>query len=200
MNTRNTRSKITNNQASLSIGRWLLLLAALALVALLSPEALRVVQAASGDLDTSFGTGGLVTKDLGGHEQAVSIAIQQDGKIVIAGSGVNAPDFAVLRYNPDGSPDASFGTGGVVLINFSGFDRAFKMAIQSDGKIVVVGSTAPNEFTNGQFALARLNPDGSLDGSFGSGGKVTTAVGNSSVALSLAFQSGGRIVVGGFAT
>jgi uncharacterized delta-60 repeat protein len=151
-----------------------------------------------GSLDVSFGTGGKVTTDFSGSQSiATAVAIQRDGKIVVAGltDAGGVPDFALARYNPDGSLDPTFGTGGQVTTDFSGGnDQAFGVAIQSDGKIVVAGVATID------FALVRYNPDGSLDTRFGTGGKVTTDFsGDSDHAHGVAIQPDGKIVVAGTA-
>jgi uncharacterized delta-60 repeat protein len=138
-----------------------------------------------GTPDGSFGASGKVTTDFGGFwDAAQSLALQGDGKIVVAGftclgGSVGCPsgsdlDFALARYNPDGSLDASFGVGGKVTTDFSGSsdDRGYGVAVQADGRIVVVGRTCP--VPGCVFALARYDGSGSLDGTFGSGGLVTT--------------------------
>ncbi|MDQ3748670.1 MAG: FG-GAP-like repeat-containing protein [Acidobacteriota bacterium] len=159
---------------------------------------------ADGSLDTSFGTGGKVITAIGNVSSASGAVIQADGKIVVAGwsnSGTFASsvDFALVRYNPDGSLDNSFGTGGIVLTDFgsSGGDYALDVVIQSNGKIVVVGETGPSGSPD--FAVARYNTDGTLDSSFGTGGKVITDFGSSSRdrAGGVAIQADGKIVVVG---
>ncbi len=148
--------------------------------------------AGPGALDPSFGTGGQVTTDFGGFDSAQAVAVQSDGKIVAAGSS-GGGDFALARYNADGTLDSTFGSGGKLTTDFGGFDAASALAIQHDGRIVVTGRTG-----SGDFALARYNGDGSLDSTFGSGGKVTTDVGGFDAALGVALQSDGKIVaVGG---
>jgi uncharacterized delta-60 repeat protein len=102
------------------------------------------VSAAPGDFDPTFGSNGQVINTIPGVGQATGVAIQADGKIVLASSSFNASgnfDFAVLRLNPDGSPDSGFGTGGKVVIPFDNFanEEAVAIAVQPDGKIVVVG-------------------------------------------------------------
>jgi uncharacterized delta-60 repeat protein len=159
----------------------------------------------NGALDASFGSGGLVTTDFGsGWDYAYAVAIQGDGKIVAAGqAGIGSfpPDFALVRYNSDGTLDASFGSGGKVTTDFGGMDHAYAVAIQSDSKIVAVGQAR-----DGSFGLARYNSDGTLDASFGNGGKVTTFFGGwYAYAAAVVIQSDGKIVaaghtdVGGFA-
>jgi uncharacterized delta-60 repeat protein len=161
---------------------------------------------ADGSLDTSFGTGGKVQTSIRLDDTAYAAAIQADGKIVLAGfssTGTAASsDFAAVRYNPDGSLDNSFGTGGIVLTDFggSGGDVARAVVIQSNGKIVVVGETGPSG--NSDFALVRYNADGTLDSSFGTGGKVITPVGSSTNdrVNAAAVQADGKIVVVGGST
>lgn len=152
-----------------------------------------------GDLDTSFGTGGKVITDFPGNAKNYinSLAIQSDGKIIAAGT-VNSGssyDFALARYNDDGTLDGTFGTGGKVVTDFAGgYDESLSVKIQSDGKIVAAGIS-----DNGKFALARYNSDGSLDSSFGTGGKVANDFsGNYSIINSIAIQSDGKIVAGGY--
>ena len=245
-----------------------------------------------GDLDAAFGTGGLVVADLGDAEQGKSVAIQDDGKIVVAGfqfatESTNVGAFALARFNPDGSlddgtamdstagdsfgtagktftdigtgfdianavlvypassahagkilvagrastnlgvqfgiaryntdgkpddgnssdgtpditPSDGFGTGGVVTTDFGfGFSEATSLVVQSDGKIVVAGAAATDRNFTFDFALARYEPDGSLDGSFGTSGLVTTGFGvQLAAALDVALQPDGLIVAAGYA-
>jgi len=147
-----------------------------------------------GALDTSFGSGGKVTTDFGGsyHPDGFSVALQPDGKIVVAGYA--GGDFALARYNSDGALDTSFGSGGKVTTDFGGSDAGYSVALQPDGKIVVAG------YAGLDFALARYNSDGALDTSFGTGGKVTTDFsGGRDVGYSVALQPDGKIVVAGYA-
>src|SRR5436190_3170372 len=133
--------------------------------------------ATPGDLDPTFGTGGVVTTDFGGRgDAALAVAVQPDGKLVAVGnssaSGVFNVDFALARYTSNGAPDPVFGSGGVVLSDFgSTIDAASDVIVQPDGKLVVDGTSSRD------FAVARYNSDGSLDPSFGSGGLVTTDFG-----------------------
>jgi uncharacterized delta-60 repeat protein len=149
----------------------------------------------AGDLDTTFDGDGKVTTDFGVNSgRAFSVAIQSDGKIVVAG-GSNS-DFALARYNSNGSLDTTFDGDGVVTTDFGNSDTAFSVAIQSDGKIVVAGFSFNGR--NGDFALARYNSDGGVDYSFGSGGKVATDFsGDYDGAFSVAIQRDGKIVVAG---
>jgi uncharacterized delta-60 repeat protein len=151
---------------------------------------------AAGTLDLTFGTLGLVTTDFGGSvDRAFAMALQPDGKLVVVGD--SDANFALARYNPDGSLDAGFGSGGKVITSFGGIDQASAVSLQPDGKIVVAGQTDTGISID--FALARYNPDGSLDGAFGSGGRITTNFTGTSDDLgsAVALQSDGKIVVGG---
>jgi uncharacterized delta-60 repeat protein len=152
-----------------------------------------------GALDTSFDSDGKVITAIGSSiDAAYSVAIQSDGKIVAAGASVdNNEDFALVRYNANGSLDTDFGTGGKVTTDIgSDDDLANSVAIQTDGKIVAAGYSYGS--SNIDFALVRYNADGSLDTNFGTGGKVTTPIGGSSdIGTSAAIQSDGNIVVAG---
>lgn len=158
------------------------------------------VNAADGDLDATFGSGGKVTTDFfNSFDGASAIAIQKDGKIIAAGGAtriINANftfEFALVRFNVDGSPDQTFGSGGKVTTEFlNGSASGRALAIQNDGKIIVAGNLG-----NSDFALARYNSDGSLDTTFGSAGKVTTDFGAVDTVSAVALQTDGKIVVAG---
>src|SRR5262249_49394956 len=150
------------------------------------------------------GIGGIVTTPIGTDAGAYSLIIQPNGKLVTAGYSSNGidSDFTLVRYNADGSLDASFGTGGIVTTDFEFLDDvAFALAIQPDRNLVAVGYCSLGPDTSGhlrsKFALARYNTDGSLDTSFGTGGKVTTLLQHSDFALSIAIQPDGKLVVAG---
>lgn len=163
-----------------------------------------------GGLDTGFGKGGKVGTafDNGGRsDEAQAVAVQPDGKILVAGSsdqGATGYDFALARYLPDGSLDAGFGRGGRVTTSFgNGADKAYALLLQPDGRIVLAGDSHQGA-SGSDFALARYHADGSLDASFGNGGQVLTAIGSGSAretvyALALQTAAGvSRIVaVGG---
>ena len=154
----------------------------------------------NGSLDTTFGTGGIVTTPMGSHDAyAYALGIQSDGRIVAAGYSSNGSnyDFALVRYNTNGSLDTTFGTGGIVITPMgSGYDIANALGLQSDGRIVVAGSSYNG--SNYDFALVRYNTNGSLDTTFGTGGIVTTLIGvGDSEVLALGIQSDGRIVAAG---
>lgn len=142
-----------------------------------------------GSLDSSFGTGGLVSTDFGDREIGRSVAIKPDGKIVVA--GVSGDDFAIASYNNDGSLDSSFGSEGRVITDFGGDETGRSVAIGSDGKIVLVGESGDD------FAIACYSSDGSLDSSFGTEGRVTTDFGGDEIGRGVAFQLDGKIVVVG---
>ena len=158
------------------------------------------VSAAPGNLDPTFGTGGIVVStggDVNTLEFAYATAIQTDGKIVVVGYGAGGStwDLAVARYNTNGSLDTSFGSRGVVLTDISsGAEYASSVAIQTDGKIVVTGYT----YFGYYFVVVRYNPNGSLDTTFNGTGKVITPIDNAySFARSVAIQADGKIVVAG---
>lgn len=157
----------------------------------------------NGSLDPSFGDGGTVRTDLGGYaDHAGAVAIQLDGRIVAAGQRCcdSHRDFALARYNPDGSLDQSFGDGGKVLTDLGGSEEVVAIAIQASGKIVALGQSRDSHCPcPSRFALARYNPDGSLDPSFGEGGTVLTDIdaSTSDAAAALALQPGGKIVAAG---
>lgn len=127
-----------------------------------------------GSLDARFSGDGKVVTDFGGSESGRDLALQPDGKIVVAGDGV------IARYNTDGTLDSSFGTDGSKVTGLGG-----AVAIQADGKLIVLGV----------WVIARYNADGTPDGSFGAAGdgRVTTGFSNADVALT----AGGKIVVSG---
>ncbi len=163
-----------------------------------------------GSLDTTFDNmdsvrDGKVTTPIGsGSSSGRAIAIQPDGKILVAGFASNGSDFdfALARYATDGKPDTSFGTNGMVITPVgTGHDIVHAMGLQSDGKIVVAGGSITGQ-PIGVFALVRFLKDGSLDTGFGNGGKVSSVIGaegnTDSQALALAFHPDGKIVAGGF--
>ncbi|MFN0315288.1 MAG: putative Ig domain-containing protein [Burkholderiales bacterium] len=156
---------------------------------------------ANGTLDTSFDGDGKVTTGIGTVDVANSVAIQPDGKILVAGYSFNGidNDFAVLRYNTNGSLDTSFGTGGKMTVDFgAGDDAAAKITVLSDGKILVAGSAFNGN--DNDFALIRLNANGTLDTSFDQDGMMMLAVGTATedFANSVAVQADdGSIVLAG---
>lgn len=162
----------------------------------------------AGTLDFTFGNGGKVVTPIGNNnDEGLSMTIQKDGKIIVAGFSLNGTgndyDFALVRYNTDGSLDYKFGSNGKVVTPIGNSDdRGFAVAMQSDGNIVIAGqSYNGNDY---DFALVRYKIDGSLDYKFGTNGKVVTPIGNSKnigysddFGNSLAIQIDGKIVVAG---
>ncbi len=145
----------------------------------------------------SFGVGGKVTTDFGGDDNAHSAMIDSQGRIVVVGDTDSNSDFALARYNADGSLNSAFGGDGRVTTDFSG--GADDVTIDSQGRILASGYTHNGDFDRSAFALARYNPNGSLDPSFGTAGKVTTdfAADTTDEASSVAIDSQGRIVAAG---
>ena len=170
------------------------LLATLALFVLFS-----ALHAQDGTLDGSFGIDGIITMDINNSNDAMkSILTQPDGKIIVAGysSDMEANMFCLLRFNGDGTIDDGFGSNGVVITTFPYTSIASEIALQSDGKIIAAGHTWGGSQNN--FALARYNPDGTLDSSFGNSGTVSTSFPErSGVARTLKIQDNGKIIAGG---
>lgn len=157
---------------------------------------------AAGDLDPTFGTGGKLTTQIGSSKsEALAVALQADGKFVASGYSANNvnTDFALARYNANGTLDTTFGTGGKVVTDFGSADNvSLALAIQpADGKLVAAGCSSNG--ADDDFALVRYNPDGSLDATFGAGGIVTTNFNNSTDCINaVAVQSDGKIVAAGY--
>ena len=150
-----------------------------------------------GTLDTSFGNSGRVRQAIGsGDDWGQSLVIQPDGKILLGGYCHNGSnfDFCIARFNPNGTLDTTFGTGGKVIQPISSADdKGYSLAIQPDEKILLGGTC------DGDFCIARFNPNGTLDTTFGNGGKVIQPIGSSSdFGNSLAIQSDGKILLGGY--
>lgn len=165
-----------------------------------SGRRLLVRYTARGRLDRSFGEDGTVSSRSGPSVGAGGVAIQRDGKIVTAGS--EGDGFAVTRYTARGRLDRSFGRGGTVSTKLASYSYGRAIAIQPDGKIVVVGNAALD------FGIARYTAAGTLDRSFGDGGKVVTNIGltkesdgsrypSEDHAVAVAIQGDGKIVVAG---
>ena len=155
-------------------------------------------------LDTTFDTDGKLATDLGFDEAGYTLAVQSDGKILLA--GVSNENFALIRYNSNGTLDTTFGSGGIVVTDIyttslgrgnlyqtdAGYDDiARDIVIQSDGKIILAGTS------NKDFALARYNIDGTLDTSFGQYGVVRTEMGGADYAYNVAVQADGTILLSG---
>jgi uncharacterized delta-60 repeat protein len=158
------------------------------------------VAPAAGQLDPTFGNAGRVTTAFGAADDIANAAVvQPDGKLVVAGQAWNGTnwDFALARYNPDGSLDTSFDTDGKVTTNFvGGHDVAMGVALMPDGRIVAGGYSFSGNY---DFAVARYNADGSPDNTFDSDGRATLPVGaGDDVGQAIALQSDGSIVVTGY--
>lgn len=152
-----------------------------------------------GALDTSFGGGKVIVGMGAADDYAYAVAVQPDGKVLVAGTiAEHASDFAILRLTRDGALDPSFGTGGKVFTDFAGStDTAYAIALQSDGKIVLAGTSIVSG-SSYDFAAARYLPDGTLDPSFSGDGKVTTSLGiDIDIARALAILPDGKIVLAG---
>lgn len=168
--------------------------------------AFTVVLAASGDLDLTFGgdSGWTITDFNQEWNKVYGIAIQPNGKIVAAGynnvSVTGNYDFAVTRYNANGSPDTTFSGDGKLTTDFGGTDVAWDVAVQPDGKIIVAGRKCNNAGTNCNVALARYKSNGALDSTFGGDGKVVTDYkkGDNGSIGGLATLSNGKILVAGY--
>jgi uncharacterized delta-60 repeat protein len=151
---------------------------------------------ADGSLDSTFSGDGITLMNSGMFSAGFSLKMQSDGKILVAGAiddGNAGGDFLLARYNSDGSLDTTFASNGIATSDFGDLDIGFSVTTQSNGKILVGG-------TSGQyFALARYNVNGSLDTSFSSDGKVVTDFGSAAAGSSVAVQSDGKILVSGLA-
>ncbi|MDD5275741.1 MAG: hypothetical protein PHR16_06635 [Methylovulum sp.] len=164
----------------------------------------------NGDLDTSFSGNGQLTTKMSNNSFASSIAMQDDGKILVVGSSGFFSDFVdsyyeftLARYNSNGSLDTGFSGDGIVTAVFSGnINNAYSVALQRDGKILVAGQTGSQHAYDGfgsyDFGLVRYNGNGSLDTSFSGDGKVTTDLGfDNDAAHSVLVQPNGKIVAAG---
>ncbi len=151
---------------------------------------------ADGSLDTSFGVGGTAIADFGGWNYAFSVAIDGEGRIVVAGEA-DESSFALLRFNADGSLDTTFGAAGVLVTTFpvDGDSLAYSVKIDADDRILVTGSVAADG--QNDILMARYLSNGSLDPSFGAGGEVVTSIVGGALSFSAAIDSQGRIVVAG---
>jgi uncharacterized delta-60 repeat protein len=153
----------------------------------------------NGHLDRSFSHNGKVSTRIGTEAAGSSVAIDSRGRITVAGPSCHSYpdcDFALARYRRNGSLDRSFSGDGKATTDF-GSGGANSMAIDSRNRVVVAGGTT-DSYAGGEFALARYKPNGSLDPSFGAGGKVTTDFGGGHGATDVAVDSRGRIVAAGY--
>ncbi len=157
----------------------------------------------NGSLDSLFGQGGKVITPIGtGDDFGLSTTLQSDGKILVAGYSHNGSnnDFSLARYNTNGSLDTSFDFDGKVTIAIgSSRDEARGITVQSDGKILMAGFSYTQISGNFDFAIVRLNPNGSLDQTFGDKGKVITSIGiGDDISRSITLQPDGKILVLGY--
>ncbi|CAL9544845.1 calcium-binding protein [Streptomyces sp. enrichment culture] len=164
--------------------------------------------AAPGDLDPTFGGDGTVLTTLADTDRAADVALQPDGKIVSVGyssdESLVESRFALTRHHPDGSLDQSFGAGGTVATPINNMEpnlqwsEAAAVALQADGKIVVVGHSWREYENCCWFVVARYNPDGSLDDTFSGDGRVFADIAGPTDALDVAIDSQNRIVAAGY--
>jgi uncharacterized delta-60 repeat protein len=149
-----------------------------------------------GTLDDHFGGDGRIAIDLGGDDRINALVVQADGKIVCAGVA-GGVDFAIARFDVNGEPDAMFGRDGHVITDFSaGADTAFAVGVRQDGRIIAAGSAGSCPVA--RFAVAQYNVDGSLDETFGTGGKTIVRFGRDAGAHALAVQPDNKVIIGGF--
>jgi len=157
----------------------------------------------NGTLDTSFNSSGIVIQPIGSSQDYFgSLAIQPDGKILLGGHCHNRSnwDFCIARFNSNGTLDTSFGSSGKVIQPIgSSNDYGWSLVIQPDGKILLGGYCGSG--SNHDFCIARFNSNGTLDTSFGTGGKVIQPISSISYSdtkrYSLAIQPDGKILLGG---
>ncbi|CAN5423411.1 hypothetical protein BH09PLA1_BH09PLA1_27270 [soil metagenome] len=159
-------------------------------------ELRQLMSYSAGDLDPTFDVGGKVTTDIGGPSRsgATAVVVQSDGKLVVAGT--RNYQYAVTRYNTNGTLDNSFGSNGVASVA-AGSNGNPSMAIDSAGRIVVVG--ADYNGSNLDMSVARLNPNGTMDTTFSGDGVVLIDYGDNEYGNSVAIDANNRIVVAGTA-
>jgi uncharacterized delta-60 repeat protein len=149
-----------------------------------------------GQMDSTYGNGGWVVVDIASAAVGNAIALQPDGKIILAGAGRDVATgtmaFAAVRLLPDGSVDNSFGKAGIALVPIGRQAIASAVAIQGNGAVVLGGMAITSRDT---FAAARLTPSGSIDTTFGSAGVST--IGPTGVAWGMVLQPDGKVVLGG---
>lgn len=168
---------------------------------------------ADGELDASFGDGGIVAIGFGFDAHATALALQADGRIIAAGCaripldvdarGNVRHDYVVARYRSNGELDAEFGADGVAVLDAGdrgGCDHV-ALALQTDGRIVIAAGFMPQDVADADMMVARFDADGSLDGGFNAGGDrpgmVTADFGGDDRAYAVLVQADGRIVVAG---
>ena len=134
---------------------------------------------ANGTLDAAFGTNGVITTTVGGNLSNQRIVLQPDGKFVVA-SYAGSSEVAVVRYNPNGTLDTTFGTSGITRtsVGNSSFPYVGEILVQTDGKLLVAGDARFGSTVD--IFVLRYNPNGTLDNSFGANGIVQTDIDNQS--------------------
>jgi uncharacterized delta-60 repeat protein len=153
----------------------------------------------NGQMDLTFGSRGIVTIPIGASAGVISgagIALQSDGKILLAGTGQGngSPNFAVVRLNRNGSLDATFSSDGIATVPIGGSAMATAIVVLSSGKLAVGGTAITGDGYH-HFAVTRLNSNGSLDTSFGTGG--VTVLAPTAAAWGMVLQPDGSLVLGG---
>ncbi len=159
-----------------------------------TPEILVARYTSDGILDTSFGSNGSTIVEVGNISASNAIAIQSNQQIITGGFSVinGLQSFVLVRLNTDGSLDSNFGNNGVVSTPTGLGDEAYSLVLQSNGQIIVGGSSGNN------FGLVRYNADGSVDTSFGNNGIVIQPIGSYAQINGIALQENGQIIAAGF--
>ncbi|GEP52206.1 hypothetical protein FNO01nite_28780 [Flavobacterium noncentrifugens] len=158
-----------------------------------------------GTIDTTYGINGKVSNNLGGNAGANDSVLQPDGKLVTVGQTYSiAPgsSFLIARYLTDGNLDASFGTNGSVSVLGGDHCMAESVALQADGKIVVVGTALPAQNSNlsSNMMIVRYNTDGTLDNTFDGDGIKIIELDYSQSLNAVLIQEDGKIIAGGLFT
>src|SRR5262249_17606867 len=148
--------------------------------------------ASPSDLDPKFSQDGWTAINSGGDETGYATVVQSDGKILVAGASTVNNNAVVYRLNPAGSLDSTFDGDGAAAVAPGGLDVGGAMAVEADGKIVVVGDTSVNL----DIAVYRINPNGTFDASF-NGGAVYLDAGHQERGNAVAIQPDGKIIVAG---
>ncbi|HEX5153586.1 MAG TPA: delta-60 repeat domain-containing protein [Parafilimonas sp.] len=158
---------------------------------------------ADGSIDSSFGKNGKIKRDFEGYQDAINkLILQPDNKILAVGYGFESnhetTKIILMRFNPDGSFDDSFGEGGftAVRVNENGFDYAWSALLQQDGKILVAGYSYTNSAFD--FTLTQFTSNGKVDSAYGTNGHIYTDISGFDLARTMAVQSNGKIVVAGY--
>ncbi|WP_432672048.1 T9SS type A sorting domain-containing protein [Flavobacterium sp. SM2513] len=152
----------------------------------------------NGTLDTTFGTDGIVSNDSDTTSRSMQdFTIQTDGKfLVLSDFYSGSQDYRVLRYNANGIPDTAFGNNGSITTDIGDTEFAKTIAIHSDGKFIVGGTTVSDAPSTFSIFVARYNSSGTLDASFNSNGKKVVATSVFNDFLNVALQEDGKILFG----